>query len=417
MKYPRSIAVRVLTRVLSDSENLDDAIAQVSGELSSSELAWLQEVCSGTLRWKGRLDFILDSVASRKKPSGWLRKILLLAAYQLIAQDRISVGAVVSETVDEIKKREGVAPSRFANACLRKIGAQGKVWRELEFPTPTQPLSDQAVAWSGLPAWIWSRLVRSYGLEWAQAYAMASLQRPQLWIRSRHPGWEASWVSGGPISCSWQAQEGGLVTGKKGFAEGEFFVQDITSQTLVHEVSEELKRQFPQGYLLSGLDLCAAPGGKSIGMAWNGIQMTATDISSTRLSLLRQSVQRTQSEVRVISWGELDSQGQVDFVWVDAPCTGSGILRRHPDVRWLKGEKELKSLLVEQNQALQKGLAHVKPGGFLLYSVCSVLEEEGVGQIQALGLSSQIMKQWLFAPHLGSGGDGFTAFLLQKSRV
>ena len=414
MKYPRSVAVRVLTRVLSDSENLDDAIAHISGELSSSELAWLQEVCSGTLRWKGRLDFILDSVASRKKPSGWLRKILLLAVYQIVVQDRISVGAVVSETVDEIKKREGVAPSRFANACLRRIASQGKEWRELEFPTPQQPLSPQAIAWSGLPDWIWGRLVRAYGLEWAKAYAMASFQRPELWIRSRDLNWEASWVAAGPIPGSWLAQEGGLVTAKKGFAEGEFFVQDITSQTLVYEVSEELKKYFAHGHLISGLDLCAAPGGKAIGMAWNGIEMTATDISSLRLSVLKQSVERTKAPVRVLPWEELDALPQVDFVWVDAPCTGSGILRRHPDVRWLKGERELKSLLVEQKQALQKGWERLKSGGFLLYSVCSVLQEEGMEQIQASGLQFQMLRQWLFAPHLGSGGDGFTAILVRK---
>jgi 16S rRNA (cytosine967-C5)-methyltransferase len=414
LKYPRRIAVRVLTRVLSDFETLDEALAQFSSELSSPEVAWLQEVCSGALRWKGRLDFLIDSVADRKKPSGWLRKILLLSAYQLVVQDRVSVGAVVSETVDEVKQRDGVAPSRFANACLRKIAAQGKAWRDLEFPTPSDPLSAQAIAWSGLPSWIWTRLVRDYGLEWARAYAQASLERPKLWIRSRYPNWEVSWVGSGPIPCSWQALEGGAIAEKDGFKEGEFFVQDITSQVLVHEVSEELKKYDFQGRAIQGLDLCAAPGGKAVGMAWSGVDMTATDISSSRLSLLTQTVQRTQADVKVIAWSELQSLSPRDFVWVDAPCTGSGILRRHPDVRWLKGEKELSSLLMEQSQALKQGLSLVHSGGFLLYSVCSVLSEEGLGQIQKAGLEAYVLKKWVLAPHLGYGGDGFSAFLLRK---
>ena len=414
VKYPRQNAVKVLTRVLSDFETLDQALAQGSVGLSSQEMAWLQEVCSGALRWKGRLDYFIDSVADRKKPSGWLRKILLLSAYQLVVQDRVAVGAVVSETVEEVKRRDGVAPARFANACLRKIAEQGKEWRDLEFPTPDRPLSKEALAWAGLPSWIWNRLVRDYGLEWAKAYAKASFERPKLWIRSRQPQWAASWVSPGPIPCSWEAQEGGAVTEKEGFKEGEFFVQDITSQQLVQEVSAELSKYAHPGEVMTGLDLCAAPGGKTVGMAWSGLEMTATDVSSSRLILLKQTVQRTQSPVRVIDWQELEGLSARDFVWVDAPCTGSGILRRHPDVRWLKGEKELQSLLSEQAQALKRGLSLVRPGGYLLYSVCSVLSEEGLGQIQSAGLEAQVLKHWLFAPHLGFQGDGFSAFLIQK---
>src|SRR5688572_10265357 len=99
MNYPREIAVRVLTRVLSDQKPLDDSLAELGHALAPDARAWLQEVTSGTLRWKGRLDWILDSAALKKKPTGWLRKILLIGAYQLIAQERTHPGAVVSETV------------------------------------------------------------------------------------------------------------------------------------------------------------------------------------------------------------------------------------------------------------------------------------------------------------------------------
>ncbi|MFZ9596175.1 MAG: transcription antitermination factor NusB, partial [Bdellovibrionia bacterium] len=97
MRHPRSLAVRVLTRVLSDREPLDEVLQALAEETPPASQAWLQEVCSGTLRWRGRLDGVIDSCAVKKKPSGWLRKVLLIAAYQLVVQERPPAAWVVSE--------------------------------------------------------------------------------------------------------------------------------------------------------------------------------------------------------------------------------------------------------------------------------------------------------------------------------
>src|SRR4051812_5959154 len=104
--YPRDLAARILARVLSDGDNLETAVSSLASDVSPESRTWLQEICSGTLRWKGRLDFALDSVALKKKPSGWLRRMLLVAGYQLIAQDRVHPGAVVNEAVSEIRRKE-----------------------------------------------------------------------------------------------------------------------------------------------------------------------------------------------------------------------------------------------------------------------------------------------------------------------
>jgi transcription termination factor NusB len=204
--YPRDIAVRVITRVLSDHEALDEALAAVSGEVSPTARAWLQEVCSGTLRWRGRLDQIIDSTALKKKPSGWLRKILLIATYQLVVQERALPAAVVNETVDEVKRKEGEAPAKFANAALRKIGEHALQWRALKLRE--SPPSEEGAAWGSLPEWLWRKLILQHGEEWTRAYALASLERPSLWIRAHDVGFSAEWAKPGPVAGSFQVTEG-----------------------------------------------------------------------------------------------------------------------------------------------------------------------------------------------------------------
>src|SRR5690606_19168184 len=138
-----------------------------------------------TLRWRGRLDLAIDAIALKKKPTGWLRRAILTGAYQLVAQDRTSPAGVVSETVAAIKKKEGEAPAKFANALLRRISEDARRWRELPFPEKAAPDSPEAAAWASLPHWLWSRLVRAQGVEWAKAYAQASLERPVIWLRGQ----------------------------------------------------------------------------------------------------------------------------------------------------------------------------------------------------------------------------------------
>jgi 16S rRNA (cytosine967-C5)-methyltransferase len=410
-QYPRKLAVRVLTRVLSDHEPLDEVLASVSGEVSPSTFGWLQENCAGTLRWKGRLDAILDSISIKKKPSGWLRKVLLLAAYQLVAQDRTSVGAVVSETVSEVKAKEGEAPAKFANALLRKVADHAAQWRAQAFRSEMDTHS--AAQWASFPDWLWEKIVKQRGIEWAVAYAQASLNRPTLWISSKSEDWHPTWAKKGPVPRSWEIEEGGLITERPGFKEGDFFVQDISSQFLVSKVSETLQASFGNRRI-TALDLCAAPGGKSVGLAWSGFEVTATDRIAKRVPLLQQTLSRVAPNVQIVSWESWPACEMQDLIWVDAPCSGTGILRRHPDVRWLRQEKELSGLMEVQREILQKGWELVKPGGYLMYSVCSILQEEGLGAVKDTKLESNIKNQWLLSPNEAPFGDGFWAVLLRK---
>ncbi len=421
--YPRELAVRVLTRVLSEHEALDDALTRLSGEIPSGARGWLQEVCAGTLRWKGRLDLAIDSAALKKKPSGWLRKILLVGAYQLVAQERTDPAPVVDETVTVVKRREGPAPAKFANAVLRRVSEHAREWRELAPPSSgslsgslSVSLKEEA-AWASLPEWLWSRIVAAHGREWAQAFARASLERPVLWARARRPDWKPSWAEPGSLACSLRATSGGAIPDKEGFAEGEFIVQDISSQTLVADIAAHVTRERGAGF--SALDLCAAPGGKSVGLAWSGAAVTSSDRDEARLRLLRGTLARAAPQVGVATREELASR-QFDLVWVDAPCSGTGIVRRHPDVRWLRSDTELERLRGVQTDLVREGFGRVKPGGFFAYSVCSVLAEEGAELVRkaletALGGPLVFAREWSLQPQDSPFGDGFWAVLLKKS--
>lgn len=416
-RHPRSAAVRIITRVLADRDPLDEALAQVVSEqnLDSSSRAWLQDVCAGTLRWRGRLDQILDAASFKKKPTGWLRKVLIVAIYQIVAQDRVNPGAVVSETVVEIKRKEGEAPSRFANAVLRKLSEHAAEIRNQAFPESASP--EEQALWASLPDWIWYRIVKQYGLDWSRAYAQASLERPVVWIRNKEPQFQASWASEpGPVAGAFRVTEGGSIVGRPGFTEGTFFVQDISSQTLIAEISEEVRKGLGEGPL-KALDLCAAPGGKTAGLSWNGFEVVATDRpekGGTRFALLEQTVQRVAPTARVIQRSQVAGLDPLDLVWVDSPCTGSGILRRHPDVRWLRQERELASLQEVQLKLLKEAWDKVRPGGYLAYSVCSILREEGPEALQRAQLGGTLVREWLLTPQTPPSGDGFYAALIRK---
>lgn len=410
----------MLTRVLSEREPLDEAIEKAwstARGVPPSARAWVLEVCSGSLRWKGRLDLAIDSVSLKKKPTGWLRKQLLLAAYQLIVQERTAAAPVVSETVSEIKKKEGVAPSKFANAALRRLAEHAVSWRELGFDSTGAPA--RAAAWASLPEWLWTQIHVDHGEAFAREYAVASLERPTLWLRARHADWQPpEGAEPGPVPGSWRAGAS-RVSGLAGFSEGEFIVQDISSQQLVVEISAKVRAALgsagTSGAGLAALDLCAAPGGKSVGLAWEGFQVSASDRDSSRMKLLESTEARVRAGIRIVPKSEVASLPEQDLVWVDAPCTGSGILRRHPEVRWLRQPGELAGLTRVQTSLLREGWEKVRKGGFLAYSVCSVLKQEGPERIREAKLGgARVGAEWLLAPQNGNHGDGFWTTLIQR---
>lgn len=399
-KFPRDTATRILGHVLGSNEQLDSALDAEAQGLDASQRAWLMEVTSGVLRWRGILDFHLDAVSDKKKPSGWLRRVLLTAVYQLRAQSRVTPAAVISETVELIKTVEGKAPAGFANAVLRKISS-----------LRSSEISEEELDRS-LPDWIQSPLRKSYGDLWTREFARASLNRPDLWVRTRDPALNVSMAERGPFAGCWKLEDFIQLAAIDGFQEGKVLVQNLSSQTLVREVSARIRDSGARPGL-EVLDLCAAPGGKSIGLSWEGWSVVATDASAQRQNWLKTNTESMAPEVRCIPYAERFSKTW-DWIWVDAPCSGTGTLRRHPEIRWIRGEQELQALVEIQKTLIQDAWAHLNPGGFLTYSVCSVLKEECEKVLAYLPKGAELLGEWSMSPHLAPYGDGFLGALLRK---
>jgi 16S rRNA (cytosine967-C5)-methyltransferase len=161
--------------------------------------------------------------------------------------------------------------------------------------------------------------------------------------------------------------------------------------------------------------MCAAPGGKTVALAWSGFDVTASDQGAERLKLLESTLQRVRLEnVRV---GE-PGTGLFDLVWVDAPCSSSGILRKHPEIRWVKAEKDIDALSETQKKLIVKGWAAVKPGGYLAYSVCSVFRAESDDVIKSANLSgAEKVYERFLSPQDPPHGDGLWAVVFQKPPI
>jgi 16S rRNA (cytosine967-C5)-methyltransferase len=416
---PRKLALGVITEVLSNRRPLDDALDTRAADASPADRAWLTETASGVLRNLRRLDLAIDAYALKKKPSGKLRKMLEIAAYQLIHQDRVFPATVVSETVDLVRQEEGEATAKFANALLRRIAEARGEWKSVPRPPKSATAAEKA-AWASLPEWWWSKWEREMGYERASAVADSATGRPELWFRFADAArMDPSLFEKGPVEGSARLREGdrsGPITSLGGFAEGAWIVQDLASQILCERFSEILRARKAARLL----DRCAAPGGKAVAMAWKGFEVLATDPDARRLGLVEENAKRTGARIEIIADADLARawERRPEAVWIDAPCSGSGILRRHPDVRWLREEKDLAELGKIQSGLIDEAWSKLPSGGTLLYSVCSLFREEGRDPIERLlksaGADAEVIAEIALAPDLDPSTDGFYGVAIGK---
>ncbi|MCC7440340.1 MAG: hypothetical protein IT285_01825 [Bdellovibrionales bacterium] len=412
--HPREIAVRLVHQVLTGLAQYDPLFEQATRGMDPRARAWLREVTVGALRWKGRAGFILGRYAQTKFPKGQPLGALLIAIYQILQGDA-PPGAVVSETVEWFKLKEGEPPAGFANAVLRRVVSERDYWMS-ESVRPAEGSPEEA-DWFSIPHWMWTRILKARGVEWAHAFARASMERPALWVRARRGEWKPDWAEKGLIPGSWRASAAtGAVNELAGFADSEFLVQDISNQRLIEEVTELVGEPGPGPVL----DPCASPGGKAVGLAWKGFRVAAFEKNERRHRRLKENLDRLAPDLARLepweSWEKWPEGGErAAGVWVDAPCTGSGTLRRNPEIRWLRGEKDLESLVAIQRELVQSSWECVPIGGWMAYSVCSILAEEGEGLLDWSSLrGSRELRRWLFSPHEAPFGDGFWGILLRR---
>jgi len=388
MKKPASIRQLALDCLLqleddevSISAILDNKIE--AAKLHPSDRSLLNTLVYGVTRWRKRLDWVLDSfMPSHFRLDASTRNLLRIGAYQLLFLDRIPSYAAINETVALAR---GVKTTRFVNAVLRAVQRDADT---LTYPTlESQPAQHISITQS-FPLWLVERWLKRHGRRWTLAFCRACNEVAPLSLRvntlkTSRETFAASLKSAGfAPELSPSAPDGLRVPETSspqllpGYPDGWFYVQDESAMLVSH-----LLGPLPGERII---DLCAAPGGKTTHIAQqmqNRGEIFAVDASQQKLRRIRHNCHRLGiTNVRFIDGDATGPIGalpdKADRVLLDAPCSGLGTLRRHPDVRWKKSESQIEELTTVQLALLRQAAKKVKPGGVLVYSTCSTEPEE-----------------------------------------
>ncbi|MGE5566789.1 MAG: RsmB/NOP family class I SAM-dependent RNA methyltransferase [Parcubacteria group bacterium] len=361
----REAALHLLDATLARRGGLEEALS--SGALSRLEprdRAFARALAMAALRHLGPIDRALDA-RLQKEPPARVRHILRLGAAQAFWLD-VPDFAAVSTSVELAQADKGSRPFKgLVNAVLRRLIAEG--------PPPADP---EALA----PAWLYARWRAAYGDD-AAAIAAKIAEEPATDLTPRDPGeaeelataLDAEVLPGGSL----RTRRRGDLTGWPGYPQGSWWVQDAAAA-----VPARLLNVQPGE---TALDLCAAPGGKTLQLAAAGASVTAVDRSAARLRRVKENLDRTTLTAEVIAadaetW---DDDRTFDAVLLDAPCTSTGTFRRNPDVLWAIRPPDIAKLAQVQASLLDSAAKRVKPGGRLVYCVCSLEPEEGEAQVPA----------------------------------
>lgn len=368
----RRLAVLLLRHCLERRVTVEEAIAghEAARNLPARDRALLATLLLTAFRHRGEIAALLESVVERPLPrkSGPTREILEIGVAQLSFL-AMAPHAVIDLAVRSAKAdRNALHFAGLVNAVLRKIASGGGLLRE-ELDAPRL----------NTPGWLWERWTKTYGEDLTHRMARSHAERPALDLSFRvYPGpWERG-LGGTPLPNGQLRLPSGHapVPELSGYAEGAWWVQDAAATFPVHLMGSLHGK--------SVLDLCAAPGGKTLQMAAMGANVTAVDVSEQRLRRLRDNLARTRlnAEIRILDLLTDDLAGEWDAVLLDAPCSATGTIRRHPELPWLRDATQIRELSALQRRMLQKAVAWVKPGGLLVYCTCSLEPEEGEAQVE-----------------------------------
>jgi 16S rRNA (cytosine967-C5)-methyltransferase len=392
-KSVRRIAGEILLKVDTRKAYADVLLDHALGTagLDERDRALLTELTYGTLRWRGAIDARLSKSAGRAvaEIDAPIRNLLRLACYQLIYLDRIPPYAAVNEAVELAKAFNGRKAAGFVNGVLRGFlrGAD----RGIETDGPGATLS---VRYSH-PEWLVRRWQNEFGPAAAPALMRANNEKPPLALRGnvlrlsrdalldrlRSGGIMATESSLAPQGILLAA--GGVIENLPGFAEGFFQVQGEASQLVASLVSPLPGERI--------LDACAAPGGKSTHIAeimQDDGEVVAIDKSERGIARIRQNAARLGiRSVRALCGDARESSAAFggalyDRILVDAPCSGLGTLREHPEIKWHRDEKDIQRLSRLQSKILTQVGRLLKPGGVLVYSTCTLAVDENERNVE-----------------------------------
>ncbi|MCA1500633.1 transcription antitermination factor NusB [Bradyrhizobium sp. NBAIM14] len=373
----RRIAADIVDGVLHKHRTLDDQLDGGGAHpglktLADRDRALMRRLVATVLRRLGTLGHVLSRLLDKGVPSDAPRaqSALLIGAAQILWMD-VPDHAAVDLSVRLVQSdRRAARYAGLVNAVLRRCAREGKALVE---EVATQSLD--------LPPWLLARWSAHYGEATARDMASALGHEPSLdlTVKSDPAQW-ASRLHGETLPTGTvRMLLHGSVTMLPGFAEGQWWVQDAAA-ALPARLFGDVKGK-------SIADLCAAPGGKTAQLVLSGAQVTAIDRSPARVARLRENLARLSLQAETVVADAVEWAGPAeafDGILIDAPCTSTGTIRRHPDVAWLRQGSDIATLAALQQRLLRKSVSLLKPGGTLVYCTCSLEPEEGEQAVAAL---------------------------------
>lgn len=367
----RSAALATLQPIFFNERPLYDALeTALRVNLSPRDAAFTRAIVMATLRHLGEIDAIIASFLREPLPvrAGPAELILRIAAAELVFLD-VPPHAAVSSAV-ELADRDAKARhfKGLINAVARRIAAEGKEKRAT--------LDGERL---NTPPWAWDNWVDRFGEETTRKIARTHGNEPplDLTVKGDAPKWAAQLEAKILPTGSLRREAGGRIEDLPGYAEGEWWVQDAAAAipaTLLGNVKGK-----------TVFDLCAAPGGKTAQLAARGANVVAVDLAFDRMKRVMANLQRLnlKADVEVADVTEWRPKSQADAILLDAPCTATGTVRRHPDVLWRKDLSDVMAQSDLQRRLIDASAKMLKPGGTLVYCVCSLAREEGEDVVDA----------------------------------
>ncbi len=359
---PRLAAHRLLNAVTIDGRLLSEVMGTHLSKLDSDDRARAQRLVVETLRGAGRADRLLKPHL-RKTPPDAVLNALRLGAYELsVGGAGHGVVNAYVEIVGRDRKTQGL--KGLVNAVLRKVASEGpETWGKLPVPQ--------------LPKWLRKPLNEAWGPKAINHMENAHFRGAPVDLTAKGDPAAVAEATGGTIlpTGSIRLTDAGQVSALAGYEAGDWWVQDAAAAMPVRILAPQAGETV--------LDLCAAPGGKTMQLSAAGAKVTAVDISEGRIARVQENLTRTglSAEVVVSDAFEYD-QGGFDAVLLDAPCSATGTIRRHPDLPFAKDGSEFGGLIAQQEALIDHALSLVKPGGRLVFCTCSLLPDEGEVQIE-----------------------------------
>ena len=392
---PREIAVSILCEISNEKE-YENIILQKellrSKDLTSLDKAFITELVKGTLKNKIHIDYIINQYSKIKtnKMKPWILNVIRVGVYQIKFLTKVPVSAACNEAVKITKKRRYGSLSGFVNGVLRTIARNIDL---IPYPDEkNQPIEYLSILYS-YPTELIQYFLEHYSYSFIRAFCESGNQAPTVSIRCnqlktdvqslkdilKSEGLEV--MPGEHMTNALQLTKTSSISDLPSFQQGLFQVQDQSSM-LVGLILDP-----KPGEVI--MDLCAAPGGKATHCAEimnNQGHIMARDIYDSKLKMIQESAQRLginiiTTELKNATQKDPCSIEKADRVLIDAPCSGLGIIRKKPDVKFQKTKKDILQLAALQREILQASWEYVKPGGILVYSTCTITPEENLENI------------------------------------